>query len=92
MKMIETPDGERYPKADCTEETCYKVFDRVVDTIEEADEILRPMFYDILRDAGVTVGADEIADNEGYNNWTDSLCKDGSICDDTYNDGGAFHD
>lgn len=48
----------------------------------EAEAILTAMFWDTFNRADF--GDDIPMKRETFNNWTDALCKDGTICDDAY--------
>lgn len=92
VKMIETPDGDYFKQEDCTVTTGYELRGRLYDDVDTLTAKLRTEYRDYLEELGVKIGADEVADNEGFNNWTDGLCKGGEICEDTYREMGAFHD
>jgi len=99
VKMIETPDGDLHEYADCIVSTGYKFRGELHDDIGDVTEVLRVEFWQMVRetseDAAAAVAkleADEIMASEDFNNWTDMLCKDGQMCDDTYAALGALTD
>lgn len=67
--------------------TAYEIRGVQFDDISEADEILRAEFWDSLSpELKAQFESDGPMRREAFNNWTDSLCKDGEICDDTYDE------
>lgn len=58
------------------------------ETVEdETERVLAPAWPEIKKMITDEYGEDdEIAINEGFNDWTDSLCKDGDISERTYNE------
>lgn len=117
MEYIESPDGERHRKDECTAlyylnqthapvawelsdgtlaacEDCqpvkgYEVFGEEYDTSDayDAERELTESFWGMFTDDQRTeLESDKIAMREAFANWSDSLCKDGSICSDAYND------
>ena len=82
----EMPDGTLALIEDTTEETVFQVFGRDFDESDSplAERFLTETFWaNFGRDS---YGDDEVMRNEDFNNWTDSLCKNGDICDDSYNE------
>ena len=69
-------------------EKTYTVFGRVYEESESilAARALTASFLNICAYAGIDHGNDGAAWRESFNNWTDSLCKGGQICDAAYND------
>lgn len=53
---------------------------------EEAERYLSALFCDMASDLGIDYGDDAAAWREFFNDWTDALCKDGIICENSYND------
>ena len=70
--------------SDVTETTLYCVGENQHEDIYDANKELSDMFFDLTPIA--EFGNDTVAMREAFNNWTDALCKDGEICDDTYNE------
>lgn len=69
------------------EETVYVVHGIEHDDISDADEILRAEFWEMFsNDEKAQLMDDRPMRAEAFNNWTDSLCKGGEICEDTYNE------
>lgn len=49
------------------------------------DELRKRFTTNIQPSVVEQYGEEDIALNEAFNNWTDALCKNGEICDRTYN-------
>jgi len=82
-----TTDGDAATADDEVEVvTVYRVNDTLHDNIDDASAALSGMFDEMCAELRADYGNDTIARNEDFNNWTDTLCKDGEICDDTYNE------
>lgn len=74
------PRGLTFNYYDATDE------DDIAEGFEEIEAGLRALFEsEIAPLVRAQYGdSDEIALNEAFNNWTDSLCKDGEIADSVY--------
>lgn len=64
----------------------YTLFNREYDDSCDAERMLSDMFADMCQDIGIDYGDDAVAWREFFNDWTDMLCKDGLICDASYQD------
>lgn len=69
-------------------EKTYTIFGRVYEESESilAERALTASFLETWADTGIDHGNDGAAWRESFNNWADSLCRDGQICDAAYND------
>lgn len=69
-------------------EKTYMVFGRVYEESESilAERALTASFLETCADMGIDHGSDGAAWRESFNDWTDSLCQNGQICDAAYSD------
>lgn len=69
---------------DMEEINVYRIGDKTFDEDEQpqAEKLLTTMFWEAFSPSDF--GDDDTMKREAFNNWTDSLCKDGEICDDAY--------
>lgn len=49
-----------------------------------SEEQLSEMFDTMVKELNINYGDDEDMMNEDFNNWTDGLCKDGTIHEEQY--------
>lgn len=83
------PDLSLHDDDDVERATLYRVDPHeAFEDLDDANEILRSMFWDMAREMDMVqvYQSDPVMASEDFNNWTDGLCKDGAICDDTYNE------
>jgi hypothetical protein len=117
MEYLETSDGEKFLKEDCTElfnkvgtslvlwawqttdgalhdsdevtdATVYVIHGKEFEEDEShlAEKYLTGVFWSMFDESQrEELESDQIAMRESFANWTDSLCKDGDICQDSYN-------
>ncbi|MZR12692.1 hypothetical protein GQE99_06615 [Maritimibacter sp. DP07] len=76
--------GEYWDGDDVEEFTAYRIFGETWEDEDEAAEMLSRAFWDMCEECGIEFGNDRPALSEAFNAWTDSLCKDGDICGDSY--------
>lgn len=82
-------DGALHDSDDVQEVTMYNIFGAAYDQDESyrAQEYLTQVFWDMFEsEQKERLERDWIMMREEFGNWMDSLCKDGEICQNSYND------
>jgi hypothetical protein len=64
-----------------TYEVCGKQYE-----YDDAERQLSALFLDMASDLDIDYGDDDTAWRTFFNDWTDMLCKDGLICESSYQD------
>lgn len=64
----------------------YEISGKGFDDKDSAERFLTALFVDMCFDLEIDLGNDSAAWRESFNNWTDSLHRDGLICDSSVND------
>lgn len=64
----------------------YTIWNKEYEDKQDAERMLSAMFLYMCQDVGIDCGDDSVAWCTVFNDWTDALCKDGSICDASYQD------
>ena len=62
----------------------FSISGREYDDVDTVERQLSALFIDMCNELGIDHGDDAVAWRTDFNNWTDSLCKAGLICEQSY--------
>jgi hypothetical protein len=85
----QSPDDEFHDSNYVTDVTVYVIHgvEYQEDDTDAAEKYLTESFWGMFDESQrAELESDRIAMRESFANWTDALCKDGDICQDSYND------